>query len=174
MAKLRYKYSFALALEADYPMLAECNNIVCSFWQLPLIPDTMSALQYEPVQMTLPVTDEPTVLPDFVDVPHDLKVDEGDEAVLKVRVIGQPTPDISWFVDDNPVEPSDRISVTSEGDQHVLVIHKTNLDDEGMYKCVAKSEAGKAICEVELLVEGEPRFKLWVRLTAAWLFEGSV
>jgi len=115
----------------------------------------MSALQYEPVQMTLPVADEPTVLPDFVDVPHDLKVDEGDEAVLKVRVIGQPTPDISWFVDDKPVEPSDRISVTSEGDQHELVIHKAKLDDEGMYKCVAKSEAGKAICEVELLVEGK-------------------
>lgn len=122
---------------------------------MPLIPDTMSALQYEPVQMTLPVADEPTVLPDFVDVPHDLKVDEGDEAVLKVRVIGQPTPDISWFVDDKPVEPSDRISVTSEGDQHELVIHKAKLDDEGMYKCVAKSEAGKAICEVELLVEGK-------------------
>lgn len=120
-----------------------------------MIPDTMSALQYEPVQMTLPVADEPTVLPDFVDVPHDLKVDEGDEAVLKVRVIGQPTPDISWFVDDKPVEPSDRISVTSEGDQHELVIHKAKLDDEGMYKCVAKSEAGKAICEVELLVEGK-------------------
>lgn len=122
---------------------------------MPLIPDTMSALQYEPVQMTLPVADEPTVLPDFVDVPHDLKVDEGDEAVLKVRVIGQPTPDISWFVDDKPVEPSDRISVTSEGDQHELVIHRAKLDDEGMYKCVAKSEAGKAICEVELLVEGK-------------------
>lgn len=122
---------------------------------MPLIPNTMSALQYEPVQMTLPVADEPTVLPDFVDVPHDLKVDEGDEAVLKVRVIGQPTPDISWFVDDKPVEPSDRISVTSEGDQHELVIHKAKLDDEGMYKCVAKSEAGKAICEVELLVEGK-------------------
>lgn len=122
---------------------------------MPLIPDTMSALQYEPVQMTLPVADEPTVLPDFVDVPHDLKVDEGDEAVFKVRVIGQPTPDISWFVDDKPVEPSDRISVTSEGDQHELVIHKAKLDDEGMYKCVAKSEAGKAICEVELLVEGK-------------------
>lgn len=122
---------------------------------MPLIPDTMSALQYEPVQMTLPVADEPTVLPDFVDVPHDLKVDEADEAVLKVRVIGQPTPDISWFVDDKPVEPSDRISVTSEGDQHELVIHKAKLDDEGMYKCVAKSEAGKAICEVELLVEGK-------------------
>lgn len=124
---------------------------------VPLIPDTMSALQYEPVQMTLPVADEP-ILPDFVDVPHDLKVDEGDKAVLKVRVIGQPTPDVTWFVDDEPVEPSDRISVASEGDQHELVIHKAKLDDEGMYKCVAKSEAGKAICEVELLVEG--KFKM--------------
>ena len=125
---------------------------------VPLIPETMSALQYEPVQMTLPVADEP-ILPDFVDVPHDLKVDEGDKAVLKVRVIGQPAPDITWLVDDKPVELSDRISVASDGDQHELVIHKAELRDEGMYKCVAKSEAGKAICEVELLVEGKLRLK---------------
>ena len=125
---------------------------------VPLIPETMSALQYEPVQMTLPVADEP-ILPDFVDVPHDLKVDEGDKAVLKVRVIGQPAPDIKWLVDDKPVELSDRISVASDGDQHELVIHKAELGDEGMYKCVAKSEAGKAICEVELLVEGKLRLK---------------
>lgn len=126
---------------------------------MPLIPETMSALQYEPVQMTLPVADEP-ILPDFVDVPHDLKVDEGDKAVLKVRVIGQPAPDITWLVDDKPVELSDRISVASDGDQHELVIHKAKLDDEGMYKCMAKSEAGKAICEVELLVEGKLRLKI--------------
>ena len=125
---------------------------------MPLIPETMSALQYEPVQMTLPVADEP-ILPDFVDVPHDLKVNEGDKAVLKVRVIGQPAPDITWLVDDKPVELSDRISVASDGDQHELVIHKAELRDEGMYKCVAKSEAGKAICEVELLVEGKLRLK---------------
>lgn len=126
---------------------------------MPLIPETMSALEYEPVQMTLPVADEP-ILPDFVDVPHDLKVDEGDKAVLKVRVIGQPAPDITWLVDDKPVELSDRISVASDGDQHELVIHKAKLDDEGMYKCMAKSEAGKAICEVELLVEGKLRLKI--------------
>lgn len=125
---------------------------------VPLIPDTISALEYEPVQLTLPVADEP-ILPDFVEVPQDLKVEEGDKAVLKVRVIGQPTPDVKWFVDDDPIEPSDRISVVSEGDQHELVIHKAELDDEGMYKCVAKSEAGKAICEVELLVEGKFSFE---------------
>ena len=149
-------------------MLAECNNNFFSFLQLlfpgqgdvPLIPETISALQYEPVQMTLPVADEAVVLPDFVDVPHDLKVNEGDKAVLKVRVIGQPTPDITWFLDDKLVEPSDRISVTSEVDQHELVIHNAKLDDEGMYKCVAKSEAGKAICEVELLVEGKLRLQI--------------
>lgn len=137
-----------------------------------MIPDTISALEYEPVQMTLPVADEP-ILPDFVDVPHDLKVVEGDKAVLKVRVIGQPTPDVKWFVDDELIEPNDRISVVSEGDQHELVIHKAEIDDEGMYKCVAKSEAGKAICEVELLVEGKFSLELLVGLTS-WVIKGPV
>lgn len=121
---------------------------------MPLIPDTISALEYEPVQLTLPVADE-AIPPDFVDAPQDLKVNEGDKAVFKVRVIGQPTPDVKWLLDDELIEPSERISVTSDGDKHELVIHKAELNDEGMYKCVAKSEAGKAICEVELLVEGK-------------------
>lgn len=118
-----------------------------------MIPDTISALEYEPVQLTLPVAAE-AVLPDFVDVPQDLRVTEGEKAVLKVRVIGQPTPDVEWYIDDGPIQSNDRISVESQGDQHELIIHKAELDDEGMYKCVAKSEAGKAICEVELLVDG--------------------
>lgn len=118
-----------------------------------MIPDTISALEYEPVQMTLPVAVE-AVLPDFVEVPQELKVREGDKAVLKVRVIGQPTPDVQWYIDDEPIQPNERISVVAKGDQHELIIHEAELDDEGMYKCVAKSEAGKAICEVELLVDG--------------------
>lgn len=118
-----------------------------------MIPDTISALEYEPVELTLPVAAE-AVLPDFVDFPQDVKVTEGDKAVLSVRVIGQPTPVIEWYVDDEPVRPNDRISVQAEGDQHELVILEAELDDEGIYKCVAKNEIGKAICEVELLVDG--------------------
>lgn len=118
-----------------------------------MIPDTISALEYEPVELTLPVAAE-AVLPDFVDVPQDVKVTEGDKAVLRVRVIGQPTPDIEWYVDDEPIRPNDRISVQAERDQHELVIPKAELDDEGIYKCVAKNDIGKAICEVELLVDG--------------------
>lgn len=120
---------------------------------VPLIPDTISALEYEPVQLTLPVAAE-HVLPDFVEVPQDIKVTKGDKAVLTVRVIGQPTPDLTWYIDGEPIHPDERISVESQGDQHQLVIHRTELDDEGIYKCVAKSEAGKAICEVELLIDG--------------------
>lgn len=118
-----------------------------------MIPDTISALEYEPVELTLPVAAE-AVLPDFVDVPQDVKVTEGDKAVLRVRVIGQPTPDIEWYVDDEPIRPNDRISVQAEGYQHELVIRKAELEDEGIYKCVAKNDIGKAICEVELLVDG--------------------
>ena len=108
--------------------------------------------------MVLPVTSE-QILPDFVEVPHDLKVTEGDKVVFKVRVIGQPTPEVTWYLDDEPIQPDERISVESEGDhQHQLVISLADLDDEGVYKCVAKSEAGKAICEVELLVDGMLNF----------------
>ena len=118
-----------------------------------LISDTKAAIKYEPVQVVLPVTSE-QILPDFVAVPQDLKVTEGDKAILKVKVIGKPTPGVIWYLDDEPVESDERISVETDGDQHQLIINRADLDDEGIYKCVAKSEAGKAICEVELLVDG--------------------
>lgn len=118
-----------------------------------MIPDTISALEYEPVQLALPVAAE-QVLPDFVEVPQDVKITEGDKAVLTVRVIGQPTPNVVWYIDDEPIHSDERISLESEGEKYQLIINEAVLDDEGMYKCVAKSEAGKAICEVELLVEG--------------------
>lgn len=120
----------------------------------PLIPDTISALEYEPVQIALPVTPE-QILPDFIEVPQDMKVTEGDKVVLKVKVIGQPSPEVTWYIDDEIIESDEGISVQSDGDKHQLVIDSAELEDEGIYKCVAKSEAGKAICEVELLVNGK-------------------
>ena len=104
--------------------------------------------------MVLPVTAE-RILPDFIEVPQDMKVTEGDKVVLKVRVIGQPSPEVTWFIDDETIESEEGISLQSDGDKHQLVIDSAHLEDEGVYKCVAKNEAGKAVCEVELLVNGK-------------------
>lgn len=104
--------------------------------------------------MVLPVTAE-RILPDFIEVPQDMKVTEGDKVVLKVRVIGQPSPEVTWFIDDETIESEEGISLQSDGDKHQLVIDRAHLEDEGVYKCVAKNEAGKAVCEVELLVNGK-------------------
>lgn len=110
--------------------------------------------EYGPVEMVLPVTPE-RILPDFIEVPQDMKVTEGDKVVLKVTVIGQPSPEVTWFIDNETIESEEGISLQSDGDKHQLVIDSAHLEDEGVYKCVAKSEAGKAMCEVELLVNGK-------------------
>lgn len=110
--------------------------------------------EYGPVEMVLPVTAE-RILPDFIEVPQDMKVTEGDKVVLKVRVIGQPSPEVTWFIDDETIEAEEGISLQSDGDKHQLVIDSAHLEDEGVYKCVAKNKAGKAVCEVELLVNGK-------------------
>ena len=110
-------------------------------------------MEYEPVQLTLPVAAE-NVLPDFVEVPQDTKVTEGDKAVLTVKVVGQPTPDVEWYIDDEPIHSDERISLESQGNQHQLVINKAELDDEGMYKCVAKSKMGTATRTFNIDIEG--------------------
>lgn len=115
--------------------------------------------------MVLPVTAE-RILPDFIEVPQDMKVTEGDKVVLKVRVIGQPSPEVTWFIDDETIESEEGISLQSDGDKHQLVIDSAHLEDEGVYKCVAKNEAGKAVCEVELLVNG----KLCIHLQYIYIY----
>jgi roundabout, axon guidance receptor 2 len=67
---------------------------------------------------------------------------EGTNANLVCRVSGTPTPIISWYLDGNPIVPSERINITDQG--NLIISHLDRSSDQGLYTCVASSRCGKS------------------------------
>lgn len=94
----------------------------------------------------------PDQRPYFVEpLPEEVEVLEGDSTKLECRI--SPEAEVMWYIDDEALQQDDRITFENQGDVHAVVISATELDDEGVYKCVAQNEFGKVSCETELIVE---------------------
>lgn len=78
---------------------------------------------------------------------------EGKDIKLTCKISGKPTPTIEWFRDDDKVKPDKRIKIDYDGTESILLIKKTILDDEGLYKCVATNDNGTVSTSAELLVD---------------------
>ena len=85
----------------------------------------------------------------FLLSPDPTTVDEGDSLLLFCIHDGSlPAAAISWTVDGNPVEPSDRVSVNSlvlsgtdpPQTSSSLFVSSTEPADEGSYACQARNE----------------------------------
>ena len=111
---------------------------------------------FAPVQFALPVKGDKVVdvAPAFLEKPKDEEVIEGTPVTLTAVITGQPQPEVTWFIEDDKVKPSDRIKIERDGNKYRLVIKAAEVDDEAIYKCVASNKAGKASCDAEILVEG--------------------
>ena len=93
--------------------------------------------------------------PQFALAIESQNVREGEPAVFRCRVAGNPPPQVSWEREDQPIKPSRYFIMSQEGaDTHVLRISEAFPEDEGVYRCVAASSAGKAICSASLSVRG--------------------
>ena len=66
---------------------------------------------------------------------------------------------VTWYRDDEVIEADDRCKLLSDDDIHVLRVDPVEVDDEAIYKCVVKNQAGQDQCEAEILVEGISGFK---------------
>ena len=75
-----------------------------------------------------------------------LKALIGQTVTLPCVVQGEPSPEISWFHNGNPV-------MVEDGGP--LRIQHAALADQGTYRCVAKNNAGKDTLEVTLEVLSE-------------------
>ena len=80
-----------------------------------------------------------------------MEVLEGDSSRLECRV--SQAKEVLWFMDNEVLEESDRITFESDGDVYAVIISPTEIDDEAEYKCVAQNEFGKVSCQTELIVE---------------------
>ncbi|XP_065205888.1 cell adhesion molecule Dscam1 isoform X13 [Planococcus citri] len=86
---------------------------------------------------------------------------EGPPVYLKCVASGNPTPEITWFLDSKKIETNEKFQisnqVTATGDKiSYLNITNVQTNDGGLYKCEANSKVGSASHSARLNVHGLP------------------
>ncbi|CAG9807706.1 unnamed protein product [Chironomus riparius] len=79
---------------------------------------------------------------------------EGHEAQLVCIVHGEANPELMWYQDSFLLDPTDRRTMDSRGDRHILTIRNIQQSDFGNYSCVADNALGRAKKYIE--VSGRP------------------
>ena len=108
---------------------------------------------YATIDETAPVEE---VSPEFVELLPPQAVRDGDKVVLKCKVVGNPVPTVSWFKDDEEIQPSADFQMLYEPATGVcsMEIPEVFPEDAGEYACRAVNAFGDSVTTANLLVEG--------------------
>lgn len=94
------------------------------------------------------------VRPETKDKMKDSTAEEGADARFDVEFTGYPCPEVEWFHGSKKLDDDHKHKILKSDDQvFSLVVKDLQMDDAGMYKCVASNDAGKATCRAELKVK---------------------
>nr|XP_020647830.1 striated muscle preferentially expressed protein kinase isoform X2 [Pogona vitticeps] len=98
--------------------------------------------------------------PSFEVALSDQTVVEGQDAVLRIRVQGEPKPIVHWLKNRHPIKYGQHISAVEEEDgSFCLHIHMVECADAGYYACKAINEYGTKQCEAKLDIQVHPETK---------------
>jgi hypothetical protein len=86
-------------------------------------------------------------------------VNLGDAIILNCQAEGTPTPEILWYKDANPVEPSPTVGVFNDGTE--LRISSIRHEDIGDYTCIARNGEGQISHTARVIIAGQ-RGKLFL------------
>ncbi|XP_030385471.1 titin homolog [Scaptodrosophila lebanonensis] len=99
-------------------------------------------------------------VPRFIDELLDTDAVEDERIEFRVRILGEPPPEINWFKDGYEIFSSRRTKIVNENDVSVLIIHQVALTDEGEIKCTATNRAGHVVTKARLMVQAPPKIRL--------------
>ncbi|XP_047452409.1 immunoglobulin superfamily member 22-like isoform X2 [Mugil cephalus] len=96
-------------------------------------------------------------VPDFEEKPRPITTQEGDNAVFKAKVTGNPQPTVTWERDSGcPLGDATKSFCDNINNQHILKIKNLTLEDADVYKCIASNKHGEATFSVSLVVTENP------------------
>ena len=79
---------------------------------------------------------------------------EREDAELTCQVTGDPTPELTWQLNGEPLTIDGRYTVVERDGLQVLQIQNVVLTDAGEYMVIAKNIVGEASCSADMTVEG--------------------
>ncbi|PKU40026.1 myosin light chain smooth muscle [Limosa lapponica baueri] len=90
------------------------------------------------------------VAPCFSSVLKGCTVSEGQDFVLQCCVGGEPVPQITWLLNDQPIQYAHS---TFEDGVAKLTVQDALPEDDGIYTCLAENNAGQASCSAQVTVK---------------------
>ena len=113
--------------------------------------------QFEPVEG---IESPEEIPPEFVELMQPQIVCDGDTVVLKSKVVGVPTPSITWYRESAEITPSTDFQTGFDAatGECTLLIPEVFPEDAGEYACRAVNPFGESVTTANLLVEGKNYF----------------
>uniref|UniRef100_A0A2I2YKP1 Myosin light chain kinase, smooth muscle n=1 Tax=Gorilla gorilla gorilla TaxID=9595 RepID=A0A2I2YKP1_GORGO len=94
--------------------------------------------------------------PAFKEKLQDVRVAEGKKLLLQCQVSSDPPATITWTLNGKTLKTTKFIILSQEGSLCSVSIEKALPEDRGLYKCVAKNDAGQAECSCQVTVDDAP------------------
>lgn len=150
-----------LQFEVLYRSL-QVNYRYVIFWLMLLAPspvkqprDNIEITQEEwtitEIEQTLRTGPKP-IRPTFIQEVPQLTVTETQEVIMEVTVDAHPPAEITWFVNGQPLEPSDKVSIFPGRNRSQI---RLKQPQQGEYKAVATNVAGSATSIGSVTVESK-------------------
>ncbi|KAL0112248.1 hypothetical protein PUN28_011952 [Cardiocondyla obscurior] len=97
-------------------------------------------------------SDTPEEKPAFTSPMRDVSVEEGQPLALDVSFVGNPIPDVNWTKDNEPIVPSERVTMSCDGRKVGLQINPCNPKDAGVYGCRISNPLGEDTTNANAIV----------------------
>uniref|UniRef100_A0A2K6NDQ6 Myosin light chain kinase, smooth muscle n=1 Tax=Rhinopithecus roxellana TaxID=61622 RepID=A0A2K6NDQ6_RHIRO len=94
--------------------------------------------------------------PVFKEKLQDVRVAEGEKLLLQCQVSSGSPATITWTLNGKTLKTTKFIVLSQEGSLCSVSIEKALPEDRGLYKCVAKNDAGQAECSCQVTVDDAP------------------
>ncbi|KAI1901976.1 hypothetical protein AGOR_G00039970 [Albula goreensis] len=134
--------------QIDFNPAAFCKRVFQSVYSEPLTRSDSSS------QKTYITGRKESISPPSIQEPIvDLHVQRREAATFVTRIIGFPTPVVSWYKDGKPLSPSKHVKLAENSPYFSLTLVNTGSTDNGFYTCTARNSGGEVSCKAKLTVE---------------------
>lgn len=84
-----------------------------------------------------------------------IQVKGGSSLIIPINFTGIPTPKVTWFHEDTPLEQTTDITINTNSTFSTLTVNRCTLEQSGRYRCEVSNKAGTDKANFSCVVTGE-------------------